>query len=417
MRLYGLMDCNNFFVSCERLFRPDLKNYPTVVLGSNDGVVVSRSEEAKKLGVPMGVPFFKVKDIFEKHKVALFSSNFELNRDISNRVIETLREDFDQVEQYSIDEAFFELEGASVEAITERLSRFKARVEREIGIPVSLGAAKTMTIAKFASEREKRKSGVCVLLENSWTELHSEIPLGEIWGIGGKTAGKMRDTGLLSVSDFLALNDTVVKAKFGVHGLRLHSELREKPAHSPGERRQLQKSIMSTRSFSKTTTSLSHLEAAISLHTERVAKELREINGKTALLTVILGTSRHDDWFLQGGKSEVHLPIPSSDTRTLLKEAIRLTRATYRKDIPYKKAGVVVSNITEADSVPVTLWSYNEVEDDNKLMSTVDLVNEKFGKNAITFGRIETAGKLDKDKYRSPRYTTSWNELKKISAR
>lgn len=417
MRLYGLMDCNNFFVSCERLFRPELKNYPTVVLGSNDGVVVSRSEEAKKLGVPMGVPFFKVKDIFEKHKVALFSSNFELYRDISQRVMETLKNEFDKVEQYSIDEAFFELEAESVEAVTKQLVKFKERVEREIGIPVSLGAAKTMTIAKLASEREKRKSGVCVLLENLWTELQAEIALGEIWGIGGKTASKMRDLGLSNVSDFLNLSEATVKNKFGVHGLRLHSELREKPAHSPDERRQLQKSIMSTRSFSKTTTSLAALEAAVSLHSERVAKELREIGGKASVLCVILGTSRHDDWFLQGGKSEVHLPVPTSDTRTILKESIKLTRMIYRGEIPYKKAGVVVSGITEADSTPATLWSLSEPEDDNRLMSTVDFVNEKFGKGSITFGRIETAGKLDKDKYRSPRYTTSWSELKKISAK
>lgn len=414
MRLYGLLDCNNFFVSCERLFRPDLKNYPTVVLGSNDGVVISRSEEAKKLGVPMGVPYFKVRDLFKEHKVAQFSSNFELYQDISKRVMLLMAEELENVYQYSIDEAFFEIDVKNTQEAENILRKLKSKIETGAGIPVSLGAGVTMTIAKYASELEKRKSGVCVLFGDSWKALVKEIPIGEIWGVGGKTAVKMRDIGVLTVNDLLHLPEASIKANFGVHGLRLWSELSEKPAHDPSERNHFQKSIMSTRSFSKVTSSLSELESAITYHTERVAKELRDMKGKANVLGVVLGTSRHNDWFMQGGRNETHLAVPTADTRVLLKEALRLTRSIHRAEVPYKKAGVIINNIVSDDFNFPTLWP-EETNSNDRLISAVDSVNEKFGKEAVTFGRVKTSGKLDHDQYRSLRYTTTWNELRKIS--
>lgn len=385
------------------------------MLGSNDGVVVSRSEEAKKLGVPMGVPHFKVKDLFHKHKVAIFSSNFELYQDISNRVIAVMKDELTEVHQYSIDEAFFELTVRDIKMAEQRLRNLKIKIEQLVGIPVSLGAGKTMTIAKYASEKEKRKSGICVLADDVWKDLTKEIPIGDIWGVGGKTTAKLRDHKILTVLDLLSAPEIFVSKEFGVHGLRLLSELDEKPAHKPEERVGIQKSIMSTRSFSKNTTSLTDLETAISYHVGRAAKELREINGKAMLINVQLLTSRHGDWFMKSVREDVYLPTPTSDTRTLLKYAIALTRKLYQKDVPYKKAGIILSHITEANLETASLWKDEKNNDSTDLMNAVDEMNEKLGKDVITFGRIKNSGRLDRDKYRSPRYTTDWNELKKIS--
>ncbi|OGG86173.1 hypothetical protein A2392_01795 [Candidatus Kaiserbacteria bacterium RIFOXYB1_FULL_46_14] len=415
VKLYGLLDCNNFFVSCERLFRPDLVNQPVIVLGSNDGVVVSRSEEAKKLGVPMGAPFFKVRDIVKENNIALFSSNFELYRDVSDRVMSVLNDELGEVYQYSIDEAFFQFsEKDQISAVSELL-RLKQVIEKKVGVPVSLGAGKTMTIAKYASENEKRKSGAAVFYGQSWQELTAEISLNEIWGIGGKTATSMREHGLNTVADLLAAPENFIVREFGVHGSRLCAELSENAAHQPTERKGLQKSIMHTRSFSKTTESLSALEAAVTYHIERASEELRSIGGKAGSLGVQLQTNRYSDWLLQSGRQEIILPTPVSDTRTLLCYALALTKVLYRRGIPYKKAGVVLGRIIPADAVPVCLWEEEEsMNDDTQLMSVIDDLNTRWGNDAITFGRVKRGGQLDHDQHRSPCYTTRWNEIRKI---
>lgn len=414
MRMYGLVDCNNFFVSCERLFRPDLLNKPTIVAGVNDGVVVARSEEAKALGIPMGVPFFQIKDLVQKHKVNVLSVNFELYRDISERVMKVMKEEMDDVYQYSIDEAFFEFEADNIEEAREKLFRLKAVIEQKVGVPVSVGAGKTMTIAKFASEKEKRASGVCVLVGDTWTSVTKDIMLGSIWGIGGKTTQKLRGHDLLTVADFLAVSTSFIAREFGVHGSRLYSELSEVPAHHPDEHSGLQKSIMSTRSFAKTTNSLSDIESAITYHIERATAELRDIKGKAGVVRVMIEAGRHSDWFLQGGRQEVHFNIHTNDTRTILSEALRLVRELYRKEVPYKKAGIVLSHIIGEEETPLSLWGN---DNDDGLMGVVDSLNKKLGKDALTFGRLKGGGQLDKDKFRSPRYTTRWNEVRLVSVR
>jgi len=410
-----LVDCNNFFVSCERLFRPDLIGRPVVVLGSNDGVVVSRSEEAKKFGVPMGVPFFKVRDIVKDNKITLFSSNFELYRDVSDRIMFVLQEELGEIYQYSVDEAFFQFTEKSSAVAKIQLTDLKQTIEKKIGVPVSLGAGKTMTIAKYASEMEKRKSGVCVLSGTAWQKLTPQIPLSEIWGIGGKTSVNMRNHKLNFVADLLSAPESFIKEEYGVHGLRLRSELSENPAHQPTEREGLQKSIMHTRSFSKTTESLAALETAVTFHIERAAEELRAIGGKAGSLSVQIQTSRHGDWLLQSGRQEIILPAPMSDTRTLLRYALSLTKALYRSGVPYKKAGVVLGRIISENFVPVSLWDqYEKTDEDALLMNVIDNLNAEWGNDAVTFGRLKKGGQLDHDQHRSPRYTTSWNEVRKV---
>lgn len=417
--MIGLVDCNNFFVSCERLFRPDLKNKPAVVLGSNDGIVVARSEEAKKLGIPMGVPYFKVKDILKEGEVAIFSGNFDLYRDISRRVMATLRNELDEVYQYSVDEAFFRLPDDSTQVMQERLSDLKKLIERDLGIPVSLGAGRTMTIAKYASEKEKRRSGVSVLVGEDWLLETPKVELADIWGVGGQTAKKMREHGLYTVEDFLKQPRSQIEKLFGVHGLRLHLELSEEPAHDPGERSGLQKSIMSTRSFPRSVTNLAVLEEAITYHVDKAAEELREIGGQSSFIKVILGTSRYGDFALQSGKDEISLAAPTDDTRVLLHSALELVHSLYDPSVPYKKAGVILGDITPNYIKQFDLFTDVYTSDKSKvLMSTMDTLNEKWGSETLMIGRVGHTKSYPTDNLnRSPRYTTSWDGLLEVTCK
>jgi DNA polymerase V len=405
------MDCNNFFASCERLFRPDLIGKPVVVLSSNDGCVVARSKEAKQLGIPMGVPQFKIKK--ELQNVAVFSSNFTLYRDISARVMRVLKEEVSDATPYSIDEAFFTLTAASIEDVEARISHIKRMVEAKVGVPVTVGAALTKTIAKCATELGKKEKGLNVLTGPSWYAAAEAFPLSDVWGIGGKTAEKMREENLHTVSDLLRADPALIRNKFGIHGARIQTELREVRAES-GRHDDLQKSIMHTRSFKTTTTERSVLEDAVAYHLAHAAEELRELGAVAKEVRVLIRTSRHGDWFLRGGSDVRVLPVPTDDTRVLLKEALALVRALYEPNVPYKKAGVILSRIEYRDAVPLSLFP---LANDRSLLATIDAINHKFGAHLVTIGRTGDGAKWQASKLHvSPHYTTKWRDIPTVVA-
>lgn len=413
MKYIGLADCNNFFVSCERIFRPDLWNKPVVVLSSNDGAVVARSEEVKKLGVPMGVPFFKVRDVFKQNEVAVFSSNFELYRDISDRVMNTLRAEVEEMEQYSVDEAFFEMEVRRHDVALEEMARLRDLLYRRVGIPVSFGLAPTKTIAKYANGLEKRGIGISLIAKERWLELRESVPLSELWGVGGAMSQRFREHSLLTVADLLAADPARIAKLFGVYGTRLRAELAGEVSKGGSHGTELPKTIMSTRSFAKTTEELSVLEEALAYHVSRAAAELREKEAVAGRLVVIIQTSRHGDFFLRGGGGESILPSPTADTTVLLKEAKRLARTLFESRVPYKKAGIVLGNIRPQGFEQPALFGY--VSDDSKLMTAMDEINKKMGQDSVTIGRTKYKESwTNKHDYRSPRYTTNWNEIKSI---
>lgn len=417
MTYYGLLDCNNFFVSCERLFRPDLAGRPVVVLSSNDGCVVARSQEVKDLGVPMGIPHFKVRDELEKHQVAVFSSNFTLYRDVSARVMSVLSDLASGVEQYSVDEAFFKLEINDPKLIENQLSRIKQTIEESVGIPVSLGAGRTKTIAKYASTKAKRERGYCLLAGQGWQNEQNHLSLSNIWGVGGATARNLRQQGVTTVSDFLSTDHSRIEQLLGAHGLRLFYELSEQPTARADRTKLSQKSIMSTRSFAQKTTDLSVLEDAVAYHLAYAARELRELGGQAWSLRVILQTNRHGDWALRGGSLEVTLPTPSSDTRVLLKAAYQLIKDLYEPGIPYKKAGVVLSRFTTTKHLQPELFPSELAAKDDKLMTVVDFLNQKLGKDKVTIGRLADSKVWQASRqYCSPEYTTNWQDLAVVKA-
>jgi DNA polymerase V len=409
MKYVGLADCNNFFVSCERVFRPDLWGKPVVVLSSNDGAIVARSEEVKKLGVPMGVPFFKVRDIFTENKVAVFSSNFDLYQDMSRRVMKVLEEELGEIEQYSVDESFFELSIKNETTARAELARLRKIVQKNVGIPMSFGLAPTKTIAKFASEKDKRGSGVCVLSKKEWLALTPEVPLSELWGVGGKMSQKFNAQGLKSVADLLAADPSRISKIYGVYGARLLAEVSGQRAKDR-DQDSLPKSIMSTRAFAKTTTSFAVLSDALAYHIAKAAEELREHDAIAGKISVMILTSRHSDWMLHGGSQEVILPQPTSDTTVLLKEALRAAKNTFEPNVPYKKAGIVLGAIKPKTFQQPDLFT-ESADDNNELMDTIDKLNRRWN-GAVNIGRAENKKSwTNRHDHRSMRYTTSWSEL------
>ncbi len=416
MNYIGLVDCNNFFVSCERLFRPDLRNKPTLVLSSNDGCVVARSQEVKDLGIPMGIPHFKIKDLVKKHDIAIFSSNFTLYRDISARVMQVLREEVGNVEQYSIDESFFVLNEPE-EQLLARLQEIRQVIETKVGVPVSLGLGKTKTIAKYASAKEKRGNRAGVLIGVNWQKITSLIPVHEVWGIGRQTTAKLNQLGLHTVADLLKADKARIDKIFGINGLRLISELSEIPVYEMFESASLQKSLMSTRSFSKSITDINELKEAVTYHVEVACEDLRGQKAVARVLRVMLLPSRHGDWFLRGGALQIELLEASSDTRVFLAEALKLVDQLYEAEVPYKKAGVILSGIDSVELRQTNLFSNPGSDKDGILMEAVDAVNQRFPQSNLMFGRVNHQVSWQASRtHLSPNYTTKWTDIRSVKA-
>jgi len=419
MHLTGLLDCNNFFVSCERLFRPDLQGRPVVVLSGNDGCVVARSNEVKDLGVPMGVPYFQVRETLTNAGTTAFSSNFTLYRDLSSRVMRTLESLVDEIEVYSIDEAFFSITASTEAAAKQQLVDIKATIERTVGVPVSLGAAASKTIAKYASEQEKRGSGVCVLTGATWQAVVPTVPLAEVWGIGTRLAERFRQQHMHTVADLLAADRQRIAALFGVAGCRLYDELREQAVWRVGDgATAVPKSIMSSRSFKTATTSQTVVADAVSYHIHQAAADLRRHGLQCRYLQVLARPSRHSAWILRPGSTQCTLPVPTSDTRSLLHEALRLFDSVYDPEVPYKKAGVVLGWFSDVAAAQADLFGTTTTETEGRpVMAVLDHLNHKFGTDVVTLGRLPGVGAWAPARdLLSPRYTTNWAELPLIKA-
>jgi DNA polymerase V len=417
MNLIGVVDCNNFFVSCERLFRPDLQKKPVAVLSSNDGCIVARSQEVKNLGIPMGVPYFKVKDIIKDSDITLFSSHFTLYRDVSRRVFATLRDMVSEVEQYSVDEAFFVVpEGTDPKVLAKNI---KDTVEKKIGIPVSVGIAASKTRAKYAVELAKKSTGVKILLQEEWSEMESKIQLTELWGVGRKSTENFRSAGYTTVADLLSADVSRIAKLFGVSGQRLMTELKGEKAYVVERGVSDQKSIMSTRSFKNEVFDLATLEDSIAYHARHIAADLRAQHKKATVVRITIRPSIYSDFLLQGCTLEAVLDKPSNDTFTLLNIAQRLLQEAYRFDVPYKKAGVVMSGLVSTDVEQQTLFTEANTDDSTKerLLDVIDLLNCKADRELITIGDRKHGDNWQAKKDRiSPAYTTKWTDVALVKA-
>lgn len=414
MAYIGLIDCNNFFVSCERLFRPDLVNKPVLVLSSNDGCVVARSQEVKDMGIAMGVPYFQIKDIVLKSRTTVFSSHFALYRDISDRVFKVVKAELGDIEQYSIDECFFMVNEAEAEAVARRIRR---EVMKQVGIPVSVGIGQSKTIAKHASRLAKKTDGTMVLSDTIWLGLTSNIALGEIWGVGSGRTKQFTAAGLKTVHDLIQIPLGTVDRLFGIEGVRLWNELRGEPVLAVGSLRTLQKTMMSTRSFAKATNEYSVLKEALLYHAYEVVKDLQLNNQLASNVRILIYPSRHGDYMLQGASLDVSFVRPINDLFTFQNQVIQLLERCYKAGVPYQKAGIIVTGLVGANVQTKSLF-----EEDNtakeRLTETIYAINRKFGKTLVGLGQIanKKATWMAKQNLKSPEYTTQWNDLCKVKA-
>jgi len=415
MRYLAVLDCNNFFVSCERLFRPDLRHRPVVVLSSNDGCVVARSQEIKDKGIPMGVPYFQIKDTLKDIGATYFSSNFTLYRDVSDRVFAVLASLVSDLEIYSIDEAFFAIEADSAVVAAAEAAAIKREVERRVGIPVSVGVATSKTLAKLANDvaKKERASGVFVLESGDSVAVFGQRLLGEVWGVGTRLSRRYSEAGLVTIGDFVSAPRERIQAIGGVVGTRTHAELSGQVAYPLSLRRTLPKSITSSRSFGSKTNDRALIHDALAYHVRSVAADLRRDGLVAGSLSVLLLTARHSDWVLRGGVTTMQLVVPTAETGVLLKEALRLADSLYELGVPYNKTGVVLGNLLPAVAVPASLFTpATTAAEMGALDRVIDGLNTRFGHGRVVLGKFtKTPAWQSRQETLSPAYTTNWQEL------
>jgi DNA polymerase V len=420
----AIVDCNSFYCSCERLFRPELTLNPVVVLSNNDGCIISRSDEAKNLGVEMAGPYFKAKPLIEKYHVATFSSNYNLYGDLSWRVMETLRVLLppNSVEVYSVDEAFLNLDHIPPQELTAFAHHIRQTVEQWTGIAVSIGVAPTKVLSKVANRLAKKNKLItnCVLVLDSKRKIEQALyktPIDDVWGVGYQYAEKLKKLQIHSAYD-LSIKDIgwAQKQLGGVTGVRLVRELKGLISSDMEEERVRKKMIATTRMFGSPVTDLKDIKEAVATYTSRAAEKLRRQYSAANIISVFVVPKEdsHSTYFRHGPtiSSYIKLPVATSFTQELIKPALELTERLYEKGRIYKKAGVMLSGIVPDDSVQGNLFKKPEENNHRLLMDTIDNVNFAMRDDVLKFASSGTTRNWKmRQELRSPRYTTRWDEL------
>jgi DNA polymerase V len=412
---FALVDCNNFYASCERVFNPRLIGKPVVILSNNDGCVIARSEEAKQLGIPMGAPAYKHQAVFQKNGVHVLSSNYALYGDMSARVMETLRPNVAAMEMYSIDEAFLSLEDWQGVEIAREI---RARVRRWTGIPVSIGIGATKTLAKIANRMAKKTPELGGVLDLGMVkdidEMLARIPCEDIWGIGKRLAARLAVGGIRTGYDLKYADTTWVRKSLGVLGERIVRELNGITCLALEEIPASKKGIASARSFGRPVQSLEELEEALATYTVRVGEKLRGGGLLATQVHVFLTTNPFSDTHPQySAGAQAALPSPSNHTPDLIACGLRLLRGIYRPGHHYKKTGIFVTElIAEVDRQPDFFENTDAIERHRQLDNVIDQLNRKLGKNAIRYGSMGTkANWAMRQEKRSRSFTSRWTEL------
>ncbi|MBC5773941.1 Y-family DNA polymerase [Pontibacter sp. KCTC 32443] len=416
--LFAIVDCNNFYASCERVFNPALEGKPVVVLSNNDGCIIALSNEAKALGIKMGTPYFQARPQLEQDGVAVFSSNYELYGDMSRRVVETLQQFTPNLEVYSIDESFLDLGDFYKVDLQSYARTIKETVKQWTGIPVAVGVATTKTLAKVANRISKKSSkanGVLVLTD----ERHIEAALkrteaGDVWGIGRRYANKLATLGIHTAWDLRNVTNAFAKKHLTIVGLRTVKELRGESCMELEHMPPAKQNICTSRSFGETLTELTDLEEALSTHTVRCAMKLRKQKSCAGVMNVFLMTNRFTEQHYYYSRT-VKLDSPTSSELELLHHATKALKQMYRPGLQYKKAGVIVSDIVPANQVQLSLLSSHNTERDTKLMHVLDDLREKYGNKFVKYGVQGTGKKWQlKEEHISACYTTDVEKVLRV---
>jgi DNA polymerase V len=464
--MIALIDCNNFYVSCERVFNPSLKNKPVIVLSNNDGCTIARSEEAKALGIKMGAPAFLMKDLIRKHDVKVFSSNYALYGDMSARVMQVIREFVPKTEVYSIDEIFADLSQLKYSNLKQLAIDIREAVMRCTGIPVSIGIAPTKTLAKMANRFAKSPSPTLpegnspspTLPEGKGFEekfstkmndceacaLSSPFPSGRvgdglylaskesliaqmllhtkvenIWGIGAQHAARLQQKGFLTASDFVNAPEDWVRKEMAVVGLRTQKELKGIPCLEWEENPLAKKNICTSRQFGKLITGKTELRQAIATFTSSCAQKLRKQNSCAKKLHVFVNTNVHrrqDEQYFHS--LTLQLTVPTNSTAELMKYAMRALEMLYKPGFNYQKTGVMVMDIVPASVIQGGLFDDVDRQKEKKMMEVLDKVNDSFGDGVVRFGTQEFNKKWTlKRNHLSNAFTTRFNQLPVVRAR
>lgn len=421
----AIVDCNSFYCSCERVFRPDLWNKPVVVLSNNDGCIISRSDEAKMLGVGMAGPYFLAKPIIEKHKVAVFSSNYHLYGDMSRRVMDTLRTLSNEVEVYSIDEAFLDLRNVPVGQLKEYAHHIKNTVEQWTGISVSVGVAPTKTLAKLANhlaKKDKKETGCVSLLvtEEEQRQALQQTRVDVLWGIGRSYGSKLINWGITSAWELRNMPEEWAHTNMGgVVGVRLIRELRGHPVIVMEEELDNKKMIATTRMFGRPVTALPELQEAVATYVSRAAEKLRRQRSAARVISVFIVTREQDHSvdFKRGPSISSYTTLDSATSLTheLIKPAIELVEHLFEKGKEYKKAGVMLSGLVPDSSVQGNLFVAPSRNQHRFLMDTIDNINFSMRDETVKFGSsgMNKSWKM-RQELRSGRYSTRWGDLKEL---
>ena len=421
--MFALADCNNFFVSCERVFRPDLQRKPVIVLSSNDGCAIARSNEAKSLGIRMGDPYFRIKGLVEKHHVEVFSGNMALYGDMSQRVRWVLEDFAPAIEVYSIDEAFLDLRGVQDVNFDEYAKAISQRCWKLVSIPVSVGIAPTKTLAKIASKLCKqypKLNGGCYMHRSQDIEkVLRKFPVEDVWGIGRRSASKLKAMGVDTAYDFTQLQEQAVKNIFGITGLRTLRELKSEPCIEFEDGFEAKQSICVSRSFSSEIHDVDELCEQVANFASTVAEKLRSQNSVAAEFCVFAYTNRFKENEPQMyGNRLVSFSTPTNDQRTIVTRSVSALKELFRRGYGYKKAGVIATHIIPVQNVMRSLFEDTaSVEKEQKLTSVVDAVNRAFGRGTVKLavqgnGRIKSSSEKQ-----SPHYTTKWSDIPEVSVK
>lgn len=404
--MFGLVDCNNFFASCEQVFNPKLKGKPLVILSNNDGCIIARSQEAKKLGIPMGAPAFEYKELFFKGNVITYSPNFALYSDMSGRVMTTLEQFGFDVQIYSIDEAFLEIPPISQEELEKIAKTIRNTVLQWTGLPVSIGIDQTLTRAKAANRLAKKGEGAHVNVTDSQLDT---FPVEDLWGIGRKLTASLHSYGIKTALQLKNCNDGWIKKHLSVTGLRTVWELRGTPSISLDDSDALSKTLVCSRSFGQKVTTLSDLQEAVASFTAKAAARLRSQNAASSFISVFAISSQ----FYTTSRS-LHLPAASSDTPTLLGLARHLAQALFQEGTTYRKAGVFFAEISSKKQHQPDLWHPVSPKRE-ALMKSLDQIQHHFGERALYFAAEGLSQPWKSRSSRcSPPYTTSWDDLLQV---
>lgn len=414
--MFALADCNNFFVSCERVFRPDLRDKPVVVLSGNDGCVVARSNEVKKLGIKMGVPFYQIQKEVHEYGIVHFSSNFALYGDLSSRIMRILSRYTDDLMQYSIDESFMDMSHiSSSEELTRTCLAIRAEILKGIGVPLSFGIAPTKTLCKVAADYAKHYDGyhgVCIIDSDvKRRKALQGLPISEVWGIGRQMSTKLQNAGIQTALDLADHSELFARNLLHKTGWETWRELNGTPCINTREQ-PMKQTITYSRTFAHGVMDRTRLEQALCEFCSNAALKLRKQHSVCRQMIVFAHASRFNGQELPAIHELITFMQPTANTQEMLDRLLYIVRARWSEGVPYKRAGVILMDIEQADVQQQSLFDTRDRERDKRLQSAIDMVNAHFGRNTIRQAvTMPTGDKLFETGQKSPEYTTNFRQI------